>query len=130
MSRAEEIRAQLERILTSPEFHSSQRLSRLLQYLVEEFLVCPAKTISEYQLGFEVFERSTDFDPQVDSVVRVQVARLRQKLAQYYAEEGRVDRILIEVHRGGYAVSVTFREISQPTLPLDSDSEPHRPLFL
>ena len=129
MSRAEEIRAQLERILTSPEFHSSQRLSRLLQYLVEEFLVCPAKTISEYQLGFEVFERSTDFDPQVDSVVRVQVARLRQKLAQYYAEEGRIDRILIEVPRGGYAVSVTFREISQPTLPLDSDSKPHRPLF-
>jgi Tol biopolymer transport system component len=129
MSREKEILGQLERILASREFHSSQRLTRLLRYLVEQSLSDPTQSISEYQLGFEVFERSTDFDPQVDSVVRVQTTRLRQKLAQYYAEEGRADPVFIEVPRGRYAISVSFREISQPAPTPNPAPGERRPLL-
>jgi len=114
MSRDEEIRTQVERILSAPEFSSSYRLSRLLQYLVDQHLANPQKSVSEYHLGFEVFERPSDFDPQTDSVVRVQTARLRQKLVAYYVDTGRNDEILIVIPRGRYAVNVSFREIQKP----------------
>lgn len=115
MSRHEEIRTQVERILSASEFSSSYRLSRLLQYLVDHHLSDPQKSISEYQLSFEVFERPSDFDPQIDSVVRVQTARLRQKLATYYADTGQNEKILIEIPRGKYAVNISFREIQTPS---------------
>jgi hypothetical protein len=75
MARDEAIRGQVERILATQEFSSSQRLSRLLRYLTEHFISAPEQSIGEYQLGFEVFERPADFDPQVDSVVRGQGTR-------------------------------------------------------
>ena len=118
MSRPDAIRAQVERILATQAFRSSHRLIHLLQYLSEHFIVDPESSISEYQLGYEVFERSSDFDPQVDSVVRVQITRLRQKLNKYYAEAGSGDEVLIEVRRGGYSLNVTFREVPKP-VPVD-----------
>jgi Tol biopolymer transport system component len=108
------IRAQIKRILAAPEFHASQQLIRLLQYLMDRYLADPRKSISEYDIGFEVFGRGADFDPKIDSVVRVHTTRLRQKLARFYAEEGSADRIYIEIRRG-YAVNVTFREFPEST---------------
>src|SRR5882757_6694782 len=110
MSRNEAIRAQVDCILATQEFRSSQRLIHLLQYLTEHFIADPETNVSEYQLGFEVFERTPDFDPQIDSVVRVQITRLRQKLHKYYAEAGNTDEVLIEIPRGGYSLNVTFRD--------------------
>src|SRR5260370_6536926 len=93
---------QLDRILASPEFESADRLSRLLRYLVQTGLEHPGNTVKEYALGIDVFDRKPDFDPKIDSVVRVQTGRLRQKLAKYYSEAGAADPVRIEVPRGGY----------------------------
>lgn len=109
--RHETIQAQVKRILASPEFSSSERSSRLLEYFVDQYLFDPEKNISQYQIGFDVFGRNTDFDPQVDSVVRVQTGRLRQKLEKYYAGTGLTDEVFIEIRRGCYAANVTLRPI-------------------
>ena len=57
----------------------------------------PGTPLKEYQIATEVFGRPSDFDPQVDSTIRVQAGRLRAKLAEYYAAEGADDSILVEV---------------------------------
>jgi DNA-binding response OmpR family regulator len=44
--------------------------------------------ISEYAIAVDALGRSPDFDPKADSTVRVQVARLRTKLKDFYAECG------------------------------------------
>ena len=88
-------RQQLERILNCPEFQSADRLSRLLQYLVEDALAHPGEPVNEYALGLDVFDRKEDFDPKISSVVRVQTGRLRQKLAKYYEQAGANDPVHI-----------------------------------
>ena len=42
------------------------------------------ESLKEYSIGVDVFERSPDFDPKLDSIVRVQAGRLRLKLTEYY----------------------------------------------
>jgi len=49
-----------------------------------------------------------NFDPQIDSLVRKEMSRLRDKLSRYYLSEGASSQIRIEAP-DGYAV--VFREI-------------------
>lgn len=108
----------LDRILASSEFQSADRLSRLLQYLVRNAIEHPGETVKEYALGIDVFDRKPDFDPKVDSVVRVQTGRLRQKLAKYYSSAG-ADPVRIELPRGGYIAVIS--------VPDDPDIVPAAP---
>jgi predicted ATPase len=98
----ESIRRQLGRILRSSAFANAPSLSSFLSYLVERTLLGDRPPLNEYTLGVEVFHRGESFDPRVDNIVRVQVRRLRSKLEKYYAFEGQVDRIVIDVPRGRY----------------------------
>lgn len=94
--------AQLSRILASRTFANAPSLSRLLRYLVEQTLEGHADRLKEYSLGVDVFDRGTAFDPRTETIVRVQARRLRDKLAQYYATEGRLDPVVIELPKGHY----------------------------
>ena len=61
--------------------------------------------LKEYTIGVEAFGRKQDFDPKTDTIVRVQIHRLRQKLKEYYDAEGSRDPILIEIPKGHYLPS-------------------------
>ncbi len=74
---------------------------------MERAIQNPGESVKEYVLGLDVFDRSPDFDPKIDSVVRVQTGRLRQKLAHYYAESGAADPIRIDIPRGSYTATIT-----------------------
>jgi hypothetical protein len=95
----------VEKILSSQTLHGSESLCKLLRYLATLSLDHPGTAPKEYQIATEVFGRQKDFDPHVDSMVRVQVGRLRTKLAEYYASEGADDGVLIEVPKGTYALA-------------------------
>jgi hypothetical protein len=56
-----------------------------------------------------VFGRSADFDPQLDSMVRVQAGRLRVKLSEYYAGDGAEDPIIVELPKGTYVLAFHHR---------------------
>jgi TolB-like protein len=99
------VRAQLERILASPGFANAGRLSRFLRFVVERTLDGEGDQLKEYRLGTEVFDRSSDYDPRLDSIVRVEARRLRSKLAEYYEGPGRVDPIAIRVDKGSYGAT-------------------------
>jgi TolB-like protein/Tfp pilus assembly protein PilF len=97
------VRVQLQRILASSIFANSQRLSRFLQFVVERSMEGKADDVKEYAIGVEVFERDSGFDPRIDPIVRVQAAKLRSKLLEYYNGEGKTDALVISIPKGGYA---------------------------
>ena len=85
----------------------------MLRYLVEHTLKGDADKINEYAIGLEVFQRPASFDPRIESVVRTEFSRLRQRLRDYYAEDGRRDSIVIEFPPRSYVASFTFRDPSK-----------------
>lgn len=102
-------REQTEKIIASHSLHGSESLCKLLSYLSEQALVHPGASPKEYQIATEVFGRPADFDPHLDSTVRVQAGRLRMKLAEYYSSEGAEDTLLVELPKGTYALAFHHR---------------------
>lgn len=100
----DQIRDHLERILVSNVFAHAPVLTRLLRYLVDQTTSGNASRLKEYVLGVEVFGRTPSFDPGADTIVRVQVRRLRSKLEEYYAGPGEADRLRVVIPKGQYAV--------------------------
>jgi TolB-like protein len=96
------VREALERILASDGFRQSGRLQRFLQYIVEESLAGRADQLNAFSISQDVFDRDESFDPQTDSIVRVEAGRLRRRLVQYYANEGQGDSFRIIIPRGAY----------------------------
>src|SRR5438094_763605 len=92
----------LARIQGSAGFARSERLSRFLRFVAEETHEGRGARLKEYTIALEVYGRSPGYDPQVDSLVRVQAAQLRSRLEQYYAGEGQQDPVRIEIPKGGY----------------------------
>src|ERR1700739_1718752 len=93
---------QIDRIMKSHSLRGSESLCRLLQYIAEQSLEHPEASLKEYQIAIDVYGRGTEFDPQSDSLVRVQAGRLRHKLAEYYANEGAKDPVVVSIPRGSY----------------------------
>ena len=79
------VRAQLERILASPDFERSARNRAFLRFVVEETLAERAEDLGGYQIGLTVFGRDDSFDPQSDPIVRTQAVRLRRAIETYEA---------------------------------------------
>jgi hypothetical protein len=100
---------QVDRLVCSPVFLGSEGLCKLLNYLAHHTLNTPADHLKEYQIATEVFGRPSDFDPQTDSSVRVQIGRLRSKLTQYYDSDGAQDAILVDMPKGRYVLSFKRR---------------------
>lgn len=107
----DEVRQQLERTLASRTFSASARLRAFLRYVVEQTLDGNGGHLKEYAIGTEVFDRDEQYDPRIDSIVRVEAGRLRTKLDEYYAGEGAADRIVIRIDRGGYMPVFETREV-------------------
>jgi TolB-like protein len=116
---AEEVRAELDRILTSEQFIRAGRLSAFLRYSVEKTLSGGSAELKEYSVGTEVFARSAEFDPRLDPVVRVEARRLRAKLQEYYEGVGRQNAVHIVLPKGGY-VPIFERPKSDATYHSDS----------
>ena len=105
---ADDVRHQLDRLLASSGFANAGRMSRFLKFVVEKTLAGESERLKEYVIGIEVFDRDASYDPRLDSIVRVEAARLRSKLAEYYAGEGRGDAVILSLPKGGYAPVATL----------------------
>jgi hypothetical protein len=103
---------QIDRLVKSHALHGSESLCKLLRYLATHALTYPGVSPKEYEIATEVFHRPADFDPQLDSTIRVQAGRLRLKLAEYYGSEGADDPILVDLPKGGYLLSFHHRTLA------------------
>jgi TolB-like protein len=111
----QDVRAELDRILATKGFSSAGRLTKLLRYVVEKTLAGETDQLKEYAVGVEVFERDGNYDPRLDSIVRVEAGRLRSRLDEYYNGEGAGSLIRITLPRGGY--SAVFETAPAPAAP-------------
>lgn len=96
------IRSELARVLQSSEFAGSERHRRFLTYVVEETLAGRGDRLKAYNIATTAFNRGADFDPQLDSIVRIEAGRLRRALDHYYLTDGREHEVHIVVPKGSY----------------------------
>jgi TolB-like protein len=106
---AQEIRAAIERVVASEVMRSSPQLTAFLRFVVEAVLEGNSDRIKGYVIAVEVLKRGTQFNPQIDPIVRVEATRLRRTLERYYAGEGAEDPIVIALPRGTYVPTFTRR---------------------
>jgi adenylate cyclase len=94
---------QLARIVNSPVFISSARLCRFLTHIVNRTIHGDLDSLKEFSIAMEVFDRNSEYDSNIDTIVRVEARRLRAKLKAYYINEpGRNDPVLIALRPGSY----------------------------
>lgn len=120
----ESARDQVERIVQSRIFRTSDVLRRLFAYLAEKSLAGEADALKEYSIGIDALGKPDTFDPRQESVVRMHTARLRQKLADYYRAEGLTDAIIIDIPKGGFRVTFEPRPVPEVVLPLAEAAPP------
>jgi len=125
----EQVRDELGRILNSAAFARAERLRQLLRYVVEQALAGNQHLIKEWTIAVEVCGRKPSFDPKVDPIVRVDAARLRARLREYYEAELPPVAIRIDLPKGAYVpvfvpvagampAAGTDRVVSVAVLPL------------
>jgi hypothetical protein len=107
---------EIDKLVNSHTLHGSESLCKLLRYLADHALKHPGVALKEYQIATETFGRPADFDPHLDSLVRVMAGRLRSKLAEYYASEGVDDPIVVELPKGTY--SLVFHDAATSPKPI------------
>lgn len=117
----------LNRLTASRVMRRAEKLTELFRYLVETTLSGNAHYLKETTIGVSVFARSPDYDPKTDAIVRSQACRLRAKLKRYYATEGYRDPLMIDIPKGQYAASFSWRASKPSEAPLSAEQHPGIP---
>jgi len=113
----EEFEVEVQRVIRSGALGRSAAYSRLLQYLHQCSIA--GTTPKELDIAVEVFDRASGFDPSQDSMVRVYVHNLRQKLDAFYDEHGQSSDRRLVIPRGQYRL--VLKEAAN-----DQDEAPRR----
>jgi hypothetical protein len=92
----------LGQVLDAIREHGDTNATRILSYIVTESIEGRASRIKAYTIAQDVLHRGSDFDPGTDSIVRVEMKRLRDTLEHYYATTGKDDPVRIEIPKGRY----------------------------
>lgn len=81
----------------------SRRSRELLLHLVEHGLLGGGEPLKELAIGLTVFKRdAAQYHPGIDPIVRVEVGRLRQRLARHYARAPRAPGWRLDLPPGSY----------------------------
>jgi TolB-like protein len=95
------ILAEVERVASSAAFDGSPRHTSLLRFLVNEVLDGKGAKLQASAIATRFFGRGESFDTAEDSIVRVEVSRLRRALERHYALSA-PSGVKIELARGSY----------------------------
>jgi len=124
---SEEIRQELERILSSKYFAHAQKKQKFLRLVCDFYLEGRAHELNEYLLGYEVFDRDNKYNPSTDPIVRVVAHEIRKKLDLYYKNEGASDSVRLDIPAGSYQPTFTLQtpeatvEVAQTEVPALSE---------
>lgn len=121
----EEAEGELDRILSDPEFHCTERNKRFLRFVSDEVFRGRGDAIKAYTIAVDVFGRPPSFDPTSDPIVRIEATRLRAALAHYYELHPPHNGIRIELPKGRY-VPAFYRSAmgGPPNLPIEPTAAP------
>ena len=103
------VEKQLERIFHDPHFTESVILKKFLSFIVQETIHGRSNQLKEYTIAVNVLNKSQNFNPQENGIVRIHAGRLRHALCKYYTEIGHNDQIIITIPKGKYVPVFTSR---------------------
>jgi adenylate cyclase len=97
----------LDAIIASGALGGGERLPALLRYLLLRYLVTEelagrGERIKAFAIATEVLGRGADFDPQLDSIARTEMARLRKVLDHVTASNSDAGQVRITIPKGSY----------------------------
>lgn len=104
--------AELNRILDSPFFCTSERSRQFLSYVVKHKLDGKEDFLKERAIGNELFNRKADYSTGDDAIVRVNAGDVRKRLHQYYQSPEIKPQVRIELPVGLYVPK--FHVMSAP----------------
>lgn len=87
----EGIRAQLDRVISNPDFKVSKKVKTIFRVLVEETMDGRENQIYEPNIASTAQNRPPDPDPPSDPLIRIQVNQLRRALKGNDAGAGATD---------------------------------------
>jgi hypothetical protein len=123
----EMVREQMNRLLETSHFKNSKRYPALFRFIVEETLEGRGEYLKERLLGVRVFDRPADYDTAADPIVRVTIAEIRKRIAQYYHEDAHESEMRIELLPGHYEPEFRpRRDLGADRHRLHLDSASHR----
>lgn len=117
----EDILGQLRRVINSSQIVNSAVLTDFLTFVVTEALAGRGEQLKEYTIGVQALRKEGDFNPQIDSIVRIHAGRLRRALKEYYYEDGKEDPIIISIPKGSYTPFFTWKS-DKSTLFLEDET--------
>lgn len=103
---SEELYALTERIINSGVLGRSRTYGAILLYLVECSIA--GKTPKEAAIAVDVLGREGDFDVSKDSIVRVHIYHLRNKIRLYYSRFGKQEKYRLEIPKGQYIINTSL----------------------
>jgi hypothetical protein len=104
----DELQALTERIINSGVLGRSKKYGAILRYLVECSI--EGKTPKEAAIALDVLGKEADFDVAKDSIVRVHIYHLRNKLSLYYSELGKQEKYRLDIPKGQYLITASLNE--------------------
>jgi hypothetical protein len=99
----EAVLRELDSILSSPFFRTSNRSKQFLAYVVQHTLEGNHEPLKERTIGAKLFQRPAGYSTGDDPVVRVQAGEVRRRLEQYHHAALNHSPVRIELPVGSYA---------------------------
>jgi hypothetical protein len=115
---------EMQAVLQSGILDKAPNLLDFLNYMAERHFSKATDQIKEYSIAVQALHRSEQFDPQLDTIVRVTAHTLRRKLEQYYLTEGADHPIQIRLPAGKYALQFDRKERTALTPTALADANP------
>jgi hypothetical protein len=124
VARSEDKSALLQRILWSRQIERSARIRDFLVYVCDKALAEPSAEIHEQEIGVKVFGRKAGYDTAADNVVRVTASQARRKIETYFATDGALEPVVLEIPKGQYTPVFHERTVVLPETPLPEEPPP------
>ncbi len=97
----------LKKVIESDLFSNKEVLKRLLLYLYEKSK--EGCQVHEMDIAIDLFKRGDDFLPVDDTIVRVNIHKLRVALERFNLEEGKAEEIVPYIPKGSYCLKFIHR---------------------
>ncbi len=117
----------LKRTLAAESFANAPSLAAFLAFIVRETLEGRGDRLKAYTIAVGALDRSADFDPNENPLVRVQARRLRAALDRYRLGQGRDAPVHIELPIGSYVPVFTRGDAPPVAPPAVAAVAPHFP---
>lgn len=97
-------RGEFDRLMSDHRFRVTDRNRAILKYLSDLHFSGESDGAKAYSIAIDVLGRSSDFEPSLDPIVRIELSRLRSALEAYYCAFGHESPVWLTIPRGRYVV--------------------------